>query len=125
VIEKAAQVRVVIVLLMAVISFSTPHAGRAQRAGKSAGSVSDAAVSERARALLKQMTVEEKVGQLTQYFKFEPNPAMEKQIAAGLVGSLLFVTDPAEINRLQKLAVEGWAGGDSTAKLHSNFSVSQ
>ena len=35
-------------------------------------------------------------------------PAMvEAALATGEVGSLLFVTDPAEINRLQRLAVEG------------------
>ena len=32
---------------------------------------------------------------------------VESQLAQGVVGSLLFVTDPAEINRLQRLAVEG------------------
>ena len=32
---------------------------------------------------------------------------MEEALARGGVGSLLFVTDPAEINRLQRLAVEG------------------
>jgi beta-glucosidase len=106
-VKKAAHVRSVIVLLLVVVFFSTPHAGRAQTAGKTAASLSDAVVTRRASALLKQMTIEEKVDQLTQYFKFEPNPAMEKQIAAGQVGSLLFVTDPAEINLLQKLAVEG------------------
>ncbi|HKR83685.1 MAG TPA: glycoside hydrolase family 3 N-terminal domain-containing protein, partial [Terriglobales bacterium] len=105
-VKEAAHVRMVIVLLLVLVFFSTPHAGRAQRA-ETAASLSDEAVTRRASALLNRMTVEEKVGQLTQYFKLEPNPAMEKQIAAGQVGSLLFVTDPAEINRLQKLAVEG------------------
>ena len=33
--------------------------------------------------------------------------AVEDALARGEVGSLLFVTDPAEINRLQRLAVEG------------------
>ena len=40
----------------------------------------------------------------------DPNeqPEMvESKLAAGVVGSLLFVTDPVEINRLQRLAVEG------------------
>ena len=32
---------------------------------------------------------------------------VESKLAQGVVGSLLFVTDPAEINRLQRLAVEG------------------
>ncbi len=73
--------------------------------------------------LLAQMTPAEKAGQLTQYFYFrlpadapppqqgfdpEEQPQMvETKLADGAVGSLLFVTDPAEINRLQRLAVEG------------------
>ena len=32
---------------------------------------------------------------------------VETALAKGEVGSLLFVTDPAEVNRLQRLAVEG------------------
>lgn len=60
----------------------------------------------RAEALLKQMTPEEKLGQLNQLFRFAPSPAMDEQIKRGMVGSLLFVTDPAEINRLQHLAVD-------------------
>ncbi len=73
-------------------------------------------------ALLAQMTPAEKAGQLTQYFYFrlppgaqpaldfdpEAQPGMvEERIGAGTVGSLLFVTDPVEINRLQRLAVAG------------------
>jgi len=72
--------------------------------------------------LLAQMTPVEKAGQLTQYFYFrlpegaEPvldfdadeQPKMvESKLQEGVTGSLLFVTDPAEINRLQRLAVEG------------------
>lgn len=58
-------------------------------------------------ALLATMTVEEKAGQLSQFFQFEPNdPAIEQEVAAGRVGSMLFVRDPQEINRLQRVAVE-------------------
>ena len=73
--------------------------------------------------LLAQMTPAEKAGQLTQYFYFRlpegaPGPVLdidpdeqprmvESKLAQGVVGSLLFVTDPAEINRLQRFAVEG------------------
>ena len=53
------------------------------------------------------MTIEEKVGQLTQLFDFPRSKAVvEDAVPKGEVGSLLFVTDPAEINRLQHLAVE-------------------
>lgn len=63
----------------------------------------------RVETLLSQMTIEEKVGQLNQvfYFKQFMRPEMvEPGISEGKIGSVLFVTDPATINRFQKLAVE-------------------
>jgi beta-glucosidase len=67
----------------------------------------------RADALLKQMTTEEKIGQLNQPFYFKlPIPGVkadsvsyDDRVRRGEVGSFLFVTDPAEINRLQKIAM--------------------
>ena len=71
--------------------------------------------------LISQMTPAEKAGQLTQYFYFllpagatpaldfrsDEQPRMvESALGEGGAGSLLFVTDPAEINRLQSLALE-------------------
>ena len=56
--------------------------------------------------LIARMTPAEKAGQLTQHFYFEPT-MVESSLAEGGTGSLLFVTDPGEINRLQRLAVEG------------------
>ena len=84
----------------------------------------DAEVAERVDALIARMTVAEKAGQLTQYFYFGSLPsegnqdapgaalpgqaaAVEAALASGEVGSLLLVTDPAEVNRLQRLAVAG------------------
>jgi beta-glucosidase len=81
-------------------------------------------IQARVDELLSQMTPAEKAGQLTQYFYFrlpagaEVDPALhlditqqpqmvEETLKRGEAGSLLFVTDPAEINRLQRLAVEG------------------
>jgi beta-glucosidase len=66
----------------------------------------DATVRERAEALLKQMTVEEKLGQLNQLFAFGPPSAFDEAVSKGQLGSLLFVTDPAQINHYQHLAVE-------------------
>lgn len=59
-----------------------------------------------ADALLAQMTIEEKAGQISQQFMFAANANFERQIRDGSIGSLLFVTDPATINRLQRIAVE-------------------
>src|SRR5918997_3042637 len=77
----------------------------------------------RVEELLARMTTAEKAGQLAQYFYFgfyrgaddvpsvggvRPSPeAVEVAMGRGEVGALLFVTDPAEVNRLQRLAVEG------------------
>ena len=82
------------------------------------------AIRSRVDELIAAMTPAEKAGQLTQYFYFgalseipsarssgldvDSQPAMvEAALARGEVGSLLFVTDPAETNRLQRLAIEG------------------
>jgi beta-glucosidase len=62
--------------------------------------------AERADALLKRMTLEEKIGQLNQLFLFGEHAPIEAAVAKGQVGSLLFVTDPAVINHMQRLAVE-------------------
>ena len=68
---------------------------------------------DRADALLKQMTTEEKIGQLNQPFYAKlPIPgakadpvSFEDHVRRGEVGSFLFVTDAKEINRLQKIAM--------------------
>jgi beta-glucosidase len=81
-------------------------------------------IQSRVDELIAQMTPAEKAGQLTQYFYFgfpagaQTPPALdfeagrqpkmvESALRDGAAGALLFVTDPAEINRLQRLAVEG------------------
>jgi beta-glucosidase len=66
-------------------------------------------VSKRAGALLAKMTLEEKIGQLNQIFYFTQlmrPEMMEPSIREGKIGSLLFVADPAIINRFQKVAIE-------------------
>src|SRR6185503_17572404 len=66
-------------------------------------------IDRRVDALLSQMTLDEKVGQLHQLFyftQFMKPETIEPDIRAGKVGSLLFITDPALINRFQKVAVE-------------------
>lgn len=83
---------------------------------------SETAVTDRVEDLLAGLTLVEKAGQLTQYFSFGvPDPTVgpeeqdpnevERALARGGAGSLLFVTDPAETNRLQRLAAEGSSQG--------------
>ncbi|WP_237152627.1 beta-glucosidase BglX [Oryzibacter oryziterrae] len=60
--------------------------------------------------LMGKMTLEEKAGQITQYFNFlrvpEESRRVEAELAAGRCGSMLFVPNAEDINRLQKIAVE-------------------
>ena len=63
-------------------------------------------VLARANALIARMTLEEKAGQVSQLFLFGDPTPFEPGVRSGATGALLFVTDPALINRLQKVAVE-------------------
>ena len=79
-------------------------------------------VEQRVTDLLGRLTVEEKAGQLTQYFYFgrvdiDDSPEndvnaendvneVEQALADGTAGSVLFVRDTATANRLQRIAVE-------------------
>ncbi len=60
----------------------------------------------RADALIARMTLEEKVGQVSQQFVLGSAALVETRVRDGSVGSLLFVRDPVVANRLQKMAVE-------------------
>jgi beta-glucosidase len=107
-------------------ALATGHAPAARAAGTAGPIPGDTEIAERVDALIARMTVAEKAGQLTQYFYFGRPPSGENQgtdapglafpgqaaaveaaLARGEVGSLLFVTDPAEVNRLQRLAIAG------------------
>ncbi|HKB69120.1 MAG TPA: beta-glucosidase BglX [Pyrinomonadaceae bacterium] len=104
----------VAVILLALICASLISV-RAQRKEKSAPtkpaavktSDADQLARRRANALLAQMTLDEKIGQLNQlfFFSFQKEESMNDGIRKGEIGSLLFVTDPATINRFQKIAV--------------------
>lgn len=95
--------------------------------------LTDRQVRQRADALLKQMTVEEKLGQMNQLFFFGATAGEPflNNIRNGQIGSLLFVTDPALINRLQRTAVTESRlkiplifGFDVTHGFHTIFPVS-
>ncbi|MGM9482100.1 beta-glucosidase BglX [Roseateles sp. NT4] len=66
-------------------------------------------VAQRAQALLARMTLEEKIGQLTQLGAEVPGPNQEKPeelIRAGKAGSVLWTIDSDLIARLQRVAVQ-------------------
>jgi beta-glucosidase len=78
-----------------------------------ASPLKDAQVQDRANRLLRQMTLEQKVAQLSQLpgfpipeFEKTVNKTPEEVIRQFGAGSVLWVSDPKEINRLQKVAVE-------------------
>jgi beta-glucosidase len=74
--------------------------------------LNDPPIEPRVDALLKQMTLEEKVGQLIQNTAVPEPPEVtqrggwEAVAARGEVGSLINVSDPAQVNAIQKAAVE-------------------
>jgi beta-glucosidase len=82
---------------------------------------SPSGTSPRVEDLLAALSTEEKIGQLIQYFYFKfpensPGPLgdlagqplmVEEALTRGAAGSLLFVKDPAETNRLQRAAIDG------------------
>ena len=76
--------------------------------GAAASAPSDAEVAARVDALLGQMSLEEKVGQLTQIggADFIQGPKPEDVIRKGGAGSVLWLNDTQKFNRLQKIAVE-------------------
>src|SRR6059058_289336 len=73
-------------------------------------------IGPKVNQLLAELSTDEKIGQMSQLFYFGRNvnvpgsasggPSPEELIAKGAVGSLLFITDPAVINRMQRIAVE-------------------
>jgi len=91
-------------LLVATLIFVSTTPTLAQTS--SSAPPDDAAVRLRVDALLKQMTLEEKIGQLSQLFEFRPQKTIDDAVSTGHLGSVLFVTNPAEVNRLQHLAVD-------------------
>ncbi|HEY9500517.1 MAG TPA: glycoside hydrolase family 3 N-terminal domain-containing protein, partial [Pyrinomonadaceae bacterium] len=120
-----------VVAVLVLISSSTVGL-KAQPATDNANS--DARrVRQRADALLAQMTLEEKLGQMNQLFFFgnKAEGPTTDGIRKGQVGSLLFVTDPALINSLQRIAVNESRlkiplifGYDVTHGFHTIFPVS-
>ncbi len=68
---------------------------------------SDAEAAHFVDDLLAKMTLEEKVGQMSQIALNTPDKNLrDERILKGEVGSFLFITDAKEINRLQHLAME-------------------
>jgi beta-glucosidase len=69
---------------------------------------SDSAIKKRAAALLAQMTLEEKIGQMWQAEAGHGRPSeyLGDAIRAGRVGAVLNCVDPEVVNELQRITVE-------------------
>jgi beta-glucosidase len=103
--------------LLILSPFSVPFAVRCAAQSPSPrptpnAQLADRDLNKRVEALLKQMTLEEKIGQTVQYSAgFATGPAGSKLsyaelIQRGEVGSLLNVTGAEQTNRLQHVAIE-------------------
>jgi beta-glucosidase len=75
---------------------------------KAAANLSEAEVARRVDAILGKLSLEEKIGQLTQISgaPFFPGPKPEEVIRKGGAGSVLWLNDVKQFNALQKIAVE-------------------
>jgi beta-glucosidase len=94
------------ILALLALSYLSVLAPNVQAQGPASANPQTA--EQRADALLKQMTLEEKIGQLNQGAgaMLGDAPPADEQIRKGLAGSILWVSEPAAINRMQKIAVE-------------------
>lgn len=66
----------------------------------------DNETERKVNALLSQMTLEEKIGQMNQLTGIGLSDDMVNQIRSGRVGSILNEIDPQVVNKLQRVAVE-------------------
>jgi beta-glucosidase len=97
----------VAVLVLLSISLLNPAPSFAQP--PSAPALSDTQVAERVESLLYQMTLVEKIGQITQIAPrpIGPNgPPPEDLIRQGRAGSVLWTIDSAQIRKMQEIAVK-------------------
>ncbi len=90
----------VFMLLFLAVGFAQIHPGLV--AGQTSSAPEDE-VSQRVNELLGRMTIGEKIGQLNQ---LDYHNVSDVQVREGEVGALLNLTDPEEINRLQRTAME-------------------
>ena len=96
--------RFLTVLLLCALLHITATAQGATRAPSQSDGINDPALDAKIEAILQQMTLEEKVGQLVQYSAGQPTgPGTGRSdygdmIAKGQIGSLFNVTDPHQIN---------------------------
>jgi beta-glucosidase len=99
--------------LIALTAFLYQPSQLTAQTGSANNSLSAAQIRDKATSLLLQMTLEEKIAQLSQLpgdpppeFKENVTQPVEEILKQVGAGSILWVSDPKEINRLQHVAVE-------------------
>jgi beta-glucosidase len=94
-------------LLASPLLLSTSHAAYAQRPNSTVRATSGQDGEAFVNSLLGKMTLEEKIGQMSQVaLNTKLDTPADEMARKGQVGSFLFLTDAAEINRLQHVAVD-------------------
>jgi len=107
---KSVGMRLIAVLILNIAACAQSATGPSRPAAGSG--INDLSLDPRVESILKQMTLEEKVGQLVQYSAGQPTGPgtgrtdYEDMIAHEQVGSLFNVVDPHQINAYQRIAVE-------------------
>ena len=87
--------------LCGALSVHAQDRGPSQRASSQRG---PSQIDVKVEKLLQKMTLEEKLGQMSQLFW--DKTLKDDRLRNGTLGSYLFLTDPKEINRVQHIAVE-------------------
>ncbi len=104
-------------LALLLLALLTPIAGQTPAAAGSGpaalqGGIYDLSLDSKVDTLLRQMTLEEKVGQLVQYSAGQPTGPgtgrtdYEDMIAKGEIGGLFNITTARQVNAFQRIAVE-------------------
>lgn len=104
--------RLAVVALACAIGSISVSAQTGSQSTAKAGSINDPALDARVEAILRKMTLDEKVGQLVQYSAGQPTGPgtgrsdYDDMVAKGQVSSFLNVIDPHQINAYQRIAIE-------------------
>jgi beta-glucosidase len=108
-IRLASRSNICLLILLGILVFQPLHLS----SQISANALTEQQVRDKASALLRQMTTDEKIAQLSQLpgfaapeFRENVSQTMEEILKKYGAGSVLWVSDPKEINRLQHVAVE-------------------
>jgi beta-glucosidase len=102
-----------VLFALAILVFRNQNASGQAKPRADGPSLTDAQVHDKATGLLQQMTLSEKAAQLSQLpgfpapeYRENSGKTMEELLQTVGAGSVLWVSDPKEINRLQHVAME-------------------